>query len=70
MESLFAHLPAYTVEERQLKPVYNGGAVKAPGLDKGLYRVYAPNGTFLMVGKAKEGMLYTEKSFFEVKEVE
>lgn len=67
VDSLFAHLPAHTVGETQLRYVYNGGAVKA-SVAEGMYRVYAPDGEFLMVGKAKQGMLYTEKSFFEVKE--
>ena len=68
VDSLFAHLPAVTVQAGQLKPIYNGAAVKMPRLTNGEYRVYGPDGEFLMVGKAKQGMLYTEKSFFEVKE--
>ena len=67
VESLFTHLPKHTVGEKQLKYVYNGAAVKASVAD-GFYRVYAPDGAFLMVGRAKEGMMHTEKSFFEVKE--
>ena len=67
VDSLFAHLPAHKVGQAQLKYVYNGAAVKASVAD-GLYRVYAPDGAFLMVGRAKDGLLHTEKSFFEVKE--
>ena len=67
VDSLFAHLPMHTVGEKQLKYVYNGAAVKA-SIPEGFYRVYAPDGAFLMVGRAKDGMLHTEKSFFEVKE--
>lgn len=67
VDSLFAHLPEHTVGEKQLKYVYNGAAVKA-SIPDGFYRVYAPDGAFLMVGRAKDGMLHTEKSFFEVKE--
>ena len=70
VDSLFAHLPAVTVRQNQLKPVYNGGAVKMPGLTHGQYRVYGPDGSFLMVGQAKQGMLHTVKSFFEVKDLE
>ena len=70
VDSLFAHLPAVTVRRNQLKPVYNGGAVKMPGLTHGQYRVYGPDGAFLMVGQAKQGMLHTVKSFFEVKDLE
>ena len=70
VDSLFAHLPAVTVRPNQLKPVYNGGAVKMPELKGGQYRVYGPDGAFLMVGQAKNGMLHTVKSFFEVKDLE
>ena len=66
VDSLFSDYPAVTAEERQLKPIYNGAAAKAPTLSDGFYRVYAPDGTFLMLGQAKAGMLHTEKSFFEV----
>lgn len=66
VDSLFANYPAVTASEKQLKPIYNGAAVKTADLSDGLYRVYAPDGTFLMVGRAKAGMLHTEKSFFEV----
>ena len=69
VDSLFAHLPAVTVRQNQLKPVYNGGAVKMPALTDGQYRVYGPDGAFLMVGQAKQGMLHTVKSFFEVKDL-
>ena len=67
VDSLFAHLPAVTVREGQLKLIYNGAAVKMPQLAEGEYRVYAPDGEFLMVGAAKKGLLHTVKSFFEVK---
>ena len=67
VDSLFAHLPAHTVGEKQLKAVYNGAAVKASQLPDGSYRVYAPDSSFLLLGEAKSGMLRTIKSFFEVK---
>lgn len=66
VDSLFAHLSPVTVTK--LKPIYNGAAVKMPELADGQYRVYAPDGAFLMVGQAEHGMLKTVKSFFEVKE--
>ena len=66
VESLFSDLPAVTVHENQLKAVYNGAAVRMKELPDGEYRVYAPDGTFLMVGKAEQGQIKTVKSFFEV----
>lgn len=66
VDSLFAALPAVTVSQRQLKPIFNGAAAKAPGLSPGTYRVYGPDGQFLMVGRADGAQLHTIKSFFEV----
>lgn len=68
VDSLFENLPAVTVRPGQLKLIYNGGAVKAPELAGGQYRVYGPDGAFLMVGRAENGLLHTIKSFFEVKD--
>ena len=68
VDSLFAHLPAVSIRTSQLKPVYNGGAIKLPDLTDGQYRVYGPDGAFLMVGQARQGVLATVKSCFEVKE--
>ena len=66
VESLFSDFPAVTVHENQLKAVYNGAAVRMKDLADGEYRVYSPDGTFLMVGKAEQGQIKTVKSFFEV----
>ena len=65
VDSLFADLPAATVQENQKKAIYNGAAVRS-ALDDGMYRVYGTDGEFLMVGHAEQGMLKTVKSFFEV----
>ena len=70
VDSLFAHLPAVTVQQNQLKQIFNGAAVKMSCLNPGEYRVYGPDGTFLMVGQARNGLLLTVKSFFEVKDLE
>ena len=42
-----------------------GGIVPAEGEDRRV-RVYSHSGEFLMVGRAENGLLKTEKSFFEV----
>ncbi len=66
VDSLFADLPAVTATPSQLKPIFNGAPARAVGLAAGIYRVYAPDGTFLMVGRAEGGRLHTVKSFYEV----
>lgn len=66
VDSLFADLPAVTAAPSQLKPIFNGAPARAAGLAAGTYRVYGPDGTFLMVGRAEGGRLHTVKSFYEV----
>lgn len=66
VDSVFSHLPELRVGERQLKPIYNGADVKIGDREPGTYRVYGPDGTFLMVGEVQNHMLKTVKSFFEV----
>ena len=66
VDSLFADLPAVTVHENQLKAVYNGAELRMSAVADGEYRVYGPDGDFLMVGKAAQGRMKTVKSFFEV----
>ena len=66
VESLFTELPAVTVHENQLKAVYNGAVIRTGRLADGTYRVYGPDGTFLLIGQAEQGRMKTVKSFFEV----
>lgn len=65
VDDYFRGLPAWRAEDGQMKRIHNGGEVKC-AVPPGCYRVYAPDGTFLMVGEAKAGMMTTVKSFFEV----
>jgi len=66
VDSMFADLPRTTVHENQLKAIYNGAAIRTGALVDGKYRVYGPDGTFLMIGQAERGQMKTIKSFFEV----
>ncbi len=50
-------------EERKLR---NGGALPAPELASGEYRVYSPDGSFLALSRVVDGTLTTIKSFYEV----
>ena len=63
-DSLFSDLPAVTAEGEQLRRCLNGNDYPA-GLPDGLYRVYAPDGGFLMLGRAGDGTMHTVKSFFD-----
>ena len=64
-DSLFSALPALTVPAEGEARIRNGAAFPADGAD-GEYRVYGPDGAFLMLGRLEDGTLYTIKSFFEV----
>lgn len=65
VDSCFAQFPAAAVQGRALKLASNGNPFPWEG-EEGRWRVYAPDGTFLLLGSCRDGMMYTEKSFFEV----
>lgn len=66
VDSLFAHLPALTLNARQYKPLLNGAPVPCAGVPDGDCRVYGPDGSFAALGRMERGRLKTIKSFFEV----
>ena len=67
VDSLFSHYPACTLTRREETFCRNGNPLPMPETPDGFYRVYGPEGAFLMLGRAENGRMYTVKSFFEVK---
>ena len=65
LDSLFAGLPAITLDEEQQKKCLVGARFPFAAAD-GDCRVYGPGGDFLMLGRIEGGELRTVKSFFEV----
>ena len=65
VDSCFAQYPAVTIGERALFRAKNGNPFPWDG-PEGLYRVYGPDGAFLLLGACREGVMRTQKSFFEV----
>lgn len=65
VDTLFSDLPAVQLMEAQQKKCLVGASFPFETPD-GEYRVYGPDGVFLMCGRAENGILYTVKSFFEV----
>ena len=65
VDRCFARLPALTVDARARERIRNGASFPwdAP---PGRWRVYGPDGEFLMVGELQNGRMNTVKSFFEV----
>ena len=66
VDSLFAAHPAVTLPPAQEARCRHGNPVPCAGLPDGRCRVYAKDGSFLMLGECREGTLFTVKSFFEV----
>ena len=66
VDSLFCSMPEYTADERCERRIKNGNEIKTPALPDGEYRVYSASGEFLMLGRAKDGVMRTIKSFFAV----
>ena len=66
VESLVADRPAVTLTAAQTCRCRNGNPVPHIALPDGEYRVFAPDGAFLMLGRCSGRTLYTVKSFFEV----
>lgn len=66
VDSMFQEHPAVTLTERETQLCKNGNAFQRRELEEGTWRVYDPNGEFLMLGKCENGTLSTIRSFFEV----
>ena len=65
VDSCFLDHPAVTIDGRELFKAKNGNPFPWDGPEN-FYRVYGPNGEFLLLGECKDGMMVTKKSFFEV----
>ncbi|MBE6948564.1 MAG: tRNA pseudouridine(55) synthase TruB [Ruminococcaceae bacterium] len=65
VDSVFANLPECRINAKQEKKCRNGCEFKLDVQD-GKYRVYSGDGSFLMLGEVKDGVMKTVKSFFEV----
>ena len=66
VDSIFSEIPDITLGESDSRKVKNGVRIEFSGCENGRYRVYAPNGEFLLLGDVRYGQLRTIKSFFEV----
>ena len=67
VQTLFQELPACCLSQPETVRCRNGAKIRVRDLPQGLYRVYGPDGEFLMLGRCQGGELSTVKSFFEVK---
>ena len=65
VDSCFTQYPDLTVSGKALSLAKNGNLFRTNAPD-GTYRVYDPDGKFLLLGRATGGQMATVKSFFEV----
>ena len=65
VDTLFADRPALKLSEGQAGAVRCGRWFSFPGA-AGEYRLYAPDGEFLALGRVGDGKLTTVKSFFKI----
>ena len=65
IDALFSDFPAMALTEEQERRCRCGNPFPADAAD-GQYRLYAPDGAFLALGRAESGMASAVKSFFEV----
>ncbi len=64
-DSLFSHLPAITLNEKQGKSITNGVQMTwRNGIEGQSYRLYSDDGRFLCISRIEEMKLVLEKSFW------
>ncbi len=66
VDGCFAHCPAITASERECVKFIRNGTPYPCAEQEGEYRVYSPEGEFMMLGRVENGQMTTVKSFFEV----
>ena len=67
VDSIFDGYPSVIITESEVLKAKNGALCNAPEIiENGRYKVYAPDGEFLLLGEAEENKMRTVKSFFEV----
>ena len=65
VDGCFGEYPAVTIGAEVLKKAKNGSPFSCAVAD-GTWRVYGPDGEFLLLGRCAGGVMTTIKSFFEV----
>jgi len=69
IDSIFSDYPAISISETEVKKAKNGSLCQTQeNTVDGKYRIYAPDGEFLLLGEVSNNKISTIKSFFEVKQ--
>ncbi|MBE6910474.1 MAG: tRNA pseudouridine(55) synthase TruB [Ruminococcaceae bacterium] len=65
VDSLFRGYPAHRIADAQTERRCRcGNPLPTPSLAEGVYRVYAPDGTFLALSRCENGVLTSQRNFF------
>lgn len=65
VDTLFSQYPEIYLSQKQKSKCQNGAAFATDALN-GFYRIYDADHSFMMLGRAENGLMHTVKSFFEV----
>ena len=65
VDTMFSAYPAVTLTPNQEKRCRNGNSFSVT-MGSGTYRAYGENGEFLMLAQVADGVMSTQKSFFDV----
>ena len=66
VDTVFMEYPAVTLSAKETGICKNGAPCGAARLTDGKYRVYAPDGEFIMLGGVKDGELRNIKGFYTI----
>jgi len=67
VDGIFSEFPSLSLAPSEVGKAKNGAICKVPAsTGNGKYRVYAPDGEFLLLGEVTDSKLKTIKSFYEV----
>lgn len=66
LDRLFQDRPALTVNAKGEERIRHGAGLPMKNVPDGIYRVYGPQGNFLLLGSLSGGTLSSIKNFFEV----
>jgi tRNA pseudouridine55 synthase len=66
VDSVFSEFSSISLGEADTRKVKNGASCHMRSTEDGIYRFYAPDGEFLLLGEVKNNEMKTIKSFFEI----
>ena len=67
VDSMFTGYPSIYIDKQEVRKAKNGNYCRTgEDIESGIYRVYAPDGEFLLLGEVVNNTVKAIKSFFEI----